>query len=420
MSNDVVPGRGDPGAIGLYFCVQHERSGLGIAVLKPFVLFCVFGCTVGAQVPQAPGRMVQPDLVWDGVHLATTEPTGRQVRVTQLENGECRTFPAPPGAFGIQFAEGGLHAVRMVDQEFRYARRTLDGAWVEGVLEVEPSEEVRGFPTHLFPSERPDWFFGWNLDTGFLKGGEASCCAWWRRTPNDKLVLENLIPIEWGGPVLVPYRIDGKPRFGLPSPFKPGFFPLLGTPLRVPGAFIVVSLQSGLLWVIKDRSPLPDRLIDLVGIQETHLRGKTPFPQVILGIQPMRDGRLLVAVRTRQAVDGTRAFAVKPTLAPKRPMDYEVARLEWDAATRAFPDIEWIAVDPRTGKVQKAPDAVLVGAPMVLNNFQETLHFSFGFDDQERMVHPWRWNSATREAPPPRAQKLPNPETLPSTRPDGP
>ena len=344
-------------------------------------------CSAFSQITARPGRRQPPVIVWDGNTLGAIEGSGQKIHTVSLDSGERRTFSPPVGTLRAYLWGGTVHAIRLVDQNFFYTFRNPDGSWSEAQIEFNPGQ--CGHPATILPSDKPDWFFAMNVDTGFVVNGEASCCAWWRRSGDGKLRLEELIPIEWEGPAFIPFRIEGNARFAIPTPFRPGLIPILDAPIRVPGAIIVVSLKAGILWVIKDGMPFPTRVVDLNGIGKEFIKGKHPFPDIILGLQPLRNGHLLIAKRSLRAVEEThKSFLVEP-IGPVK-MNYELARREWDVATTAFPEIEWVDLDPLTGQIEKPDGLIVANAPIQLKTYREALGFSFGFDANEALVIPWK------------------------------
>ncbi len=375
--------------------------------------FLLSGAGAFGQMALLPGIRPQPSMVWDEDTLGVMEAWSGNLKAVPLGPGPLKDIPALPGTPGSSFWGGVLHCVRLIEGRFVFARRALDGPWTETDIQVDPASALVGIPRMLLPSEKPGWFLGMNADTGFTSKGEASCCSWWRMDPNGTLRIEALIPIAFEGPAYVPFPTEGKLRVATPNPSNPGLTPILDTPIRVPGAFVIVSWKAGILWVIRDGNPVPTRTLDLNGISKDFLKGKRPFPPIVLGVQPLRNGQVLIAKRSRRALEETHTYLVEPAGEAPRAMDYEHSGRELDASILAYPDIEWLVFDPITGDLTAAPEHLLLDAPRTLRSGDEVRRFSFGFDARERLVVPW---TPSRLVPP---EPKPVPEGRPA-RPERP
>ncbi len=343
-----------------------------------------------AQMFTLPEQRPQPTILWDGATLALIENFGRTLKIGDLKRGIFRDIHPLPRTMGISVLNGTTISVRIVAEKLVYSRSDETGLLEESGVENLP-DDPHGFPEWLYETDKPNLYFGMNVSSGFFKDGEASCCAWWRKGSDGVMRFEDLIPIEWeGGPAFLPVRQDGKYRYAQSSAFRSGLSPILDTPIRVPGAFVVVSWKAGILWIIKDGFPVPTHTVDLVGIDRDFVLGRHSFPPVILGIQPMKNGHVLIARRSVKAISETyKHFGVDPHGEALRDMEYKTANAEKDAAVVAYPEIEWVDLDPIHATQEKADDFLIAHAPLMLKSYRDTTHFRFGFDTQGRLVIPW-------------------------------
>ncbi len=281
--------------------------------------------------------------------------------------------------------------VRLIDKKFYYGSYYIPshGPWEDHEIEIGATPGQWGFPMRLFQSYEPALYLGINVESGFTKDGEASCCSWWKRGDKGTLRLESLIEVTFNGhPAMVPFKKDGKPVFALGNKNLPGLFPLLDDPIRVPGAFVLVSLKSGIVWVIKDGATRPSRTLNLNRLGDAFVGGVHPFPNVILGIQPLPNGHLLVAKRSESATNESyKHFDIEPQASDAHAD--ERGEKEQRGALILFPEIEWVEVDPLPGEVMKAELDLVGNAPGFLKSKQDADRFSFGFDPDGKLVCPW-------------------------------
>ncbi|WP_316412176.1 hypothetical protein [Mesoterricola silvestris] len=191
---------------------------------------------------------------------------------------------------------------------------------------------------------------------GFAKGREMSLCSWWVQGVQGVVEPEGLIPMELDGPVFEP---EGRPGL-VPWPKLKGKYgglePFLAFPVRAREAFLVVSMNAGILWIVPEDTHSPGRVVKLMGLTDEELAGTRKHPPVILDLQPMRDGRVLVALRTEKAIH--------------------------EPNPRPDPGIVWKVVDPVPGRVEEPDPGLLEGAPDELDPQRP---FSFTFDMDGRL-----------------------------------
>lgn len=136
--------------------------------------------------------------------------------------------------------------------------------------------------------------------------------------------------------------------------------------IELDDGLVMVNRHYGFLWVFDEKGAFRRRLslFDL-GKDETLCQIRTYWnhERAVLGIQPTREGQVLVATRSMDAV----LFARKnePLLnadgEPERPALFE-ARRRW--AWQDHPDIWWWLVDPKNGTVSRT--SAPFGAPLLM------------------------------------------------------
>lgn len=168
----------------------------------------------------------------------------------------------------------------------------------------------------------------------------------------------------WSGP------IDEWGHAG--SNFKEVSFGYSSTLLRVPGHIILAAERIGYFWVFSDEDGRLERRVILFDcVDEERLKHPGETPHVGLGVHPRPNGHLLIASRSRSAVEQAgRAFR---SIIPESERDDPKKVLQWwektkplrDLNLKEFPDVSWWDLDPETGAVtpetppQKFPDKIL-------------------------------------------------------------
>jgi len=238
--------------------------------------------------------------------------------------------------------------------------------------------DVSGIPELLYESEDSERFLGVSHYPGFTKGREASCWAWCRQRRDGTLEVDSLIPIDLDDSV-----------FGTSPPGRTfpqiqhwgrarGLAPMLQHPIRVPGGFLLASWHAGIIWVLKDVHPWPSHTVRLVSLSPEQLSGAQGHPNVLLGIQPLKDGNVLVAYRDE---DSLREATRKPGL----PTSRRDARIPGREKAESKPEpvreikIFWKVLDPALGTLRDAEDSILNGAPTQVGTEEELAKLSITY-----------------------------------------
>ena len=333
----------------------------------------------------------QPVIFWDGSSLVESSFLSPRIRCGDPKTGTSQDVEAPTsndtaartGALGIGIWNGVVSVLQLKAGHIIFSRRSTEGVWQDFPTSLDGPSDIQGVPLTLNETERSDRFFAMNVGLGFAKGNEGSICSWWRQRNDGTLEPESVIPIELDYPVFFAVGgVQSSITTQLSGRYH-GLAPFLEYPIRVPGAFLVVSWNAGVIWIIKDGYPYPSRTIKLISLDDEHLAGKIKHPPVLLGIQPMLNGHVLIAMRSEKAVldppkEKPKEKVVTPPAEGSAP----------SVPVMAHPEIVWKDLDPLEGTLSEA-DAIFLGdAPRTLTSEAEAWHFSFKFDLSGHLVFP--------------------------------
>lgn len=333
-----------------------------------------------AQMLRLVSKRPQPQIMWgeDG-SLALIEQAGTALKMGNPKTGNFQQIHLPSGTLGVSVFESQISCARFEDGKFLLSRFGAGDAARTFIIDAEMGTDSRGFPMALYETKEPGLYLGINVDTGFVKSGEASCCAWWREAGDGRFVMESIISIGLDHPLYLPVRKDGQSLYAQSHLSYGGMFPILDYPIRVSGAFIVVSWSAGKMWVIRDGDLFPMRTIELASLKPDQIAGKVQFPAVMLGVQPMPNGHLLVAKRDASTLNQNRSM--------DRPKPSDQSMSPSEECTR----IEWVDVDPMIGTLRPAkPERDLPSdLPVMLNSKRDVDMFRFGLNLKGQVVIPW-------------------------------
>ena len=305
------------------------------------------------------GTRQEPHTYWDDGDLV--EVLENKLSIESAATGQIESIAAPAHSISLHTTNRTPACLRMVDGKILFAKRYPNCKWDHfetSLNQPSSANDLQGLPITLAGTAAPDRFIGMNLIVGFGHGREVSPCAWWKVNANGTLEPERLLPIELDGPVFLPVP-ENEPRGGFMklSPRYSGLIPFLEYPIRVPGAAVVVSMRAGILWVITDKAQTP-RVIKLLPEQFEGLASRVDHPFALYGIQPMANGHVLAALRSREALfgDGGKATA----------------------------EVIWREIDPLTGTVGEPDPELLGNAPRSLPVGRG---LSFRFTAKGRLIH---------------------------------
>jgi hypothetical protein len=317
--------------------------------------------------------------MWDNEKLAVSSFLSPRMEYWNPVSGQSFTIEVPVPAIGVTVSKGVFSAVCLVGKDVVLLKRVPGEDWQTFPVSLSKGSgagALRGVPTTLNESHTEARYFALSRYPGFAEGRTASLGSWWRQGAKGVLEPEALVPMELGEPVFEPVKDDSLvPMPKLKARYQ-GLDPFLEHPIRTKEAFLIVSLNAGILWVVPDDATVPRRTLKLMALEDAWLAGEVKHPSVILGIQPMPDGRVLVAMRSEKAVRDV----ARPEAASQKPLRAEdpPARPRID-----HPEILWKILDPMEGPVGDADPALLGNAPLELDPERP---FSFSFDVDGRLV----------------------------------
>lgn len=320
--------------------------------------------------------------VWEDGKLYILDSVKNKIYLED-NNGDSTSLPLPSGSLGAFYSGGQYTSVNTVKDNPKLISvftSTNGQSWIfKGESTID-----NGFPIFLAKTSINKLYLGVNAASGFHDGGKTSFFSWWKEDANGILKFDQLIPLDFEGPIFTPAGIQGnelcrlRPDHGALSPF-------LDYPIRFPGGFILVSFQSGLMWVLKDGDSSPTQLLNPADLDRDQINGKRPFPRVLLGIQPTPEGKVLFTVRDKDAIKESLSRFNTRTEVPSSPVDSRRARLEEERSILAYPRIEWLEYDPETKKVTKVD---LPNVPTEINSTLFLRAFTFSFNRKGILVFP--------------------------------
>lgn len=372
-----------------YETVTNFKIRLQMKLLKHLLLaFCLgSGANPGWSAEQEPQPLVPgkvSSVMWDGDCLVEMKFLSPELTYWNPA-GTSAKVQAPSGGLGISVLNRTFSAIRMVDDTLVYSRMPPGENWQDYLISWEKgkrSQGLRGIPFSMLETRSGKRFLAMSTLPGFGQGGAVSLCSWWVQGPNGVVEPESLIPMELGesvfepeiGPKVLPWP-KLKARYA-------GLAPFLEFPLRSRDAFLVVSLNAGIIWVVPEDGHTPMRVVRMMALSDDQLSGKQLHLPVILDLQPMVNGHVLVAMRSEKAVrdppkvPGSSAeveakdHARNGSGEPERPRDI------------LQPEIIWKELDPLEGKPEDPDPEFLADAPRALDPDRP---FHFSFDPEGRL-----------------------------------
>jgi hypothetical protein len=174
----------------------------------------------------------------------------------------------------------------------------------------------------------------------------------------------------------------------------PRWWAPLPTILRTPEHVVVGYEDIGWFFVFRTRDGAFERrvaMFDFIDEEVMQKTGPSPYPYVGLGCQPQPDGRILVASRSREAIEQAgRAFVAHIPLEivenHKKVLDWE-KKTQWirDENLRQFPHVAWWSLDPATGKV--SPEEPPHRFPDRIQSETELQNWFWRFKADGNLVH---------------------------------
>lgn len=358
----------------------------------PIVIFSLsLGIYMRAQTFPAPPA----HSTWDGDILVTTSSDSSTFRIDPLTPGSAsKLFKGPSGLRGALWKDGcgwGL-TVRKRDgieggSELTLHRYSPEGGWhMHGSMAKDRGSWDIVLPASLAPLDQADCFLG-TADSGyfFKEGARYSPLAVFR-LKEGKLTQDRLIELPTEKPLFQEVLVQ--PGSGTIKPAKAARWSkdfsaissaLLPTPLVLSDYYVYPWFRSGWFWILSARNGSVRRLVKLYdSIQERDLSRSGEMEMAVLGVQPTRNGLLLVCAREETAVLGAmRAFDAQLTLDRFKAGMADEIRKRQETALRAFPLIQWMHIEPNTGKRYEV--ARPLNTPGQINSLDQLEQFRFRF-----------------------------------------
>lgn len=362
------------------------------------VLPGVVALSLGAQT--LPAQRVPQ--VWDGNGLVTLDPPRvtfewphQASKTWFLGQGlsapsRCHFFQGAYWVYQPQERGGkpGLALLKSVDGA---SRETV--AWVardlpEGrVVKILPLPEERFLLVSRF---------------GFFRDGHGTFLAIAKKDSEGTLHIDRLLPVDLGCDLFKTARSQQDISKGPKILFVIGW---MGDIIPAGEHLVFVHQPFGHFSVLdlKDFKSRFVRLFENIKL-DSYINGEAGlFERAILGVQPRKNGHLLIASRSEEAVLKARALehafgTAQVTLPPGLDSTQQQKRLreslddpmrkdlqeaaQRDGAAR-YPEVLWWDLDPQTGRLTREP--VPTGAPSELASRAHIQRFTFRLDPNEQV-----------------------------------
>jgi hypothetical protein len=342
------------------------------------------------------GLRTQPMIVWGDSYWFGWEDYEDRLLAFDLKTGASRSIPVIRRG-NISAWDNHIGNVVVENKQFVFCERDVaKEEWTRTLIEHSRIPEEGGVPFLLYGTSKPGLYFGMNIvELGFSKDGDASIASWWRKGEDGVLRLDAVIPIDADESLFGQKKIIHKESqkqsttWATPNPRVKGMFPILEHPILVPGAFLVVSWKTGTIWAIKEGHSTPFKTIQLSRPSKEQIAGTKRFPHVLLGIQPLRNGSVLIAAR-EEAVIEEPTDRPNPRQIPPPPPEH--------------PKIRWLTWDPMyDGSPREAPYDLVKDLPTTLANDEDAYNMRFGISPDGAVVFPWKPIKLTSEKAEPKS-----------------
>jgi hypothetical protein len=354
--------------------------------------------------------------------LLATPPQGRSPipkgtdRVVWTDRGDWVHLPFNPELSATVVTKGKSHSIRgplgganawWVSKDRLYnlgskGNGTEEHLWLFGrdlhnpKAEWERLQEVQtksGIPLVLIPLSKDGTYLGINWMDGFATKGKASFVARFRRS-NEMIVFDDCVdmPSPFEGLATRVQEVKPEPSETQNTrsssstegryeclPVNPALLPTLWAPAQVKDRLFLGSTQSGMVWVFNLDSGNCERVLNLVDSSKEDLPKLALLGHVLLSMQPTPDHMLLIATCGPEALNLARS---KPASATRNTSDDD-----WISSLANQTDIQWLRVDPMTGKIDRVSS--LYGLPANAQSFSQLSRFQFVLDSDGRGFSNW-------------------------------
>ena len=337
---------------------------------------CLFAVLCHAQMLMEP-RFLSPycdqmvSITWHENGVAYIDKMGKRIVLKRFKDAEKPFFKEKLDKnikiINNYYENDRIGRLCVEGDDFFILKSIENGVPEKIKIKYDLKKDPSGVPHFIHETEDPGRFLGYSVYGGFVSSGEASPCSWWRRIGNNVVELEAIVNLDYNGkPIFLPYQATEGALYAEKNRALAGVFHLMDYPIRIPGAFVVVSLRSGIFWIVRDAEPFAGRMIDVCKLSSDLIKGEKDFEPMVLGVQPTKSGKLLIACRTEVSFVKTQND---------------------QGLNQENIDIKWLLVDPVVGDIVDASDEY-INAPRRLS-FEEARNFSFGFEPNGKLVVPW-------------------------------
>ncbi len=314
--------------------------------MKALGLFLILSGALVAQNALAPNPCI-----WDGPNLVVTHPERGIAAQCESPTGKIVwKVPHPKPLQGgsllcYDYCNGRLYARehrRAQDAEGLFFFTAIfvfeEGKW-RVLAQGKWRPTAREQDQHPVPFELYELGNGKYLSVGsMLKGKGQRPFYIWRVSSSGDFEVTDSFDAGLGKPFFKP---DGKHQY--PGLFDLGLYPIT----RCGGYLVAASQASGYFWVVDSGKGNLKRVVRLFnGLSEDVVEKKAGLP-VLLGVQPTRDGDLLIASRTETAGlfgDDTRFQHPDSAGTSSESWWSEFLRFHnrhADESSKAFPVVQW-------------------------------------------------------------------------------
>ncbi len=244
-----------------------------------------------------------------------------------------------------------------------------------------------GLPTHILALGDGKFFLVGSSLHPFEYAGARGFFAFGAFDTKGRLKVQSLADARFGFPadLCQKNRKSGEPWI---EPSLNALEDLMGwdEPIRTSDHIILVSKHTGIFVVLDERARFKRQVEIFHGRFSSWREEPAPHEDVIIGCQPRSDGSILVATRSRDAVErGMKAYTRSyGSFNPKDPAAWNQQQIAEDLSIRLFPHILWWLVDPATGTVSET--STPLGAPNRLKDRVHLAEFKFHLDPADKFV----------------------------------
>jgi hypothetical protein len=329
-----------------------------LALLRKFLVGCVILTTLGPMqaqsLPSLPRILLRDRVAWaSGDGTWCYFPANPNNSAMIVRNGIPRPF-VPPQQASSSYTLGGNTLWTIAyrtgptgKEQMRLVGQALDS--VSGRWDVDAGiiDSHYGIPLQLFPTKNPKLFLGFNLLSGFVKDGKASYAACFK-VSEQRIVLDHCIDMPFNSLDTIAKCSTSISELGENTNCEPIHVflqPNLLSIIQNEANIFVASTKIGIIWIFSRKDGELSKTIQLT---DTNLKDlpKTAFlDHYILGMEPMRDGDILVATREPETLEYAKKMYFDATDSSILSEKY---KKEYLTLIDDYREIQWIRIDAKS------------------------------------------------------------------------